>query len=74
MRTSCLSLVAVAVAGLGLAVDTKTVKWDFEDATSGQLPTGWTAAKTGKGDGSVWKVVEDTTAPKGPNRTSINLS
>jgi hypothetical protein len=29
----------------------------------GQLPPGWVAAKTGEGPGSVWKVVEDATAP-----------
>jgi hypothetical protein len=29
----------------------------------GQLPPGWIAAKTGEGPGSVWKVVEDATAP-----------
>ncbi len=31
----------------------------------GQLPPGWIAAKTGEGPGSVWKVVEDATAPSG---------
>jgi hypothetical protein len=29
----------------------------------GQLPPDWMAAKTGEGPGSVWKVVEDATAP-----------
>jgi Domain of Unknown Function (DUF1080) len=29
----------------------------------GELPPGWIAAKTGEGPGSVWKVVEDATAP-----------
>jgi 3-keto-disaccharide hydrolase len=44
----------------------------------GKVPAGWKAAKTGKGAGSVWKVVADETAPsqtgyalaqtaKGPN-------
>src|SRR5262245_1220299 len=41
------------------------VRWDFEDAAVAKLPPGWTAARTGKGKGSVWKVVEDRTAPKG---------
>jgi hypothetical protein len=31
----------------------------------GRLPPNWTAAKTGDGPGSVWKVVEDATAPGG---------
>jgi hypothetical protein len=43
-----------------------TTRWDFEDATIDKLPASWSADKTGKGDGSVWKVVEDKTAPKGP--------
>ena len=29
----------------------------------GELPPDWMAAKTGEGPGSVWKVVEDATAP-----------
>ena len=29
----------------------------------GKLPTGWKAAQTGKGDGRVWKVVADDSAP-----------
>ena len=31
----------------------------------GELPRDWLAAKTGEGPGSVWKVVEDATAPGG---------
>jgi hypothetical protein len=42
------------------------LRWDFEDAAVGKLPEGWSAAKTGKGEGSVWKIAEDKTAPKGP--------
>jgi hypothetical protein len=37
----------------------------LDEATLGQLPPGWSAAKTGEGPGSVWKVVEDATAPDG---------
>lgn len=43
----------------------EAVRWDFEDAAVGKLPKGWSAAKTGEGEGSVWKVVEDASAPKG---------
>ncbi len=63
MRAMCVLLVFVAGA---MADDAKPVKRDFEDAAVGKLPKDWTAAKTGEGDGSVWKVVEDKTAPKGP--------
>ena len=40
-------------------------QWNFEDAVVGSLPQGWTAAKTGEGEGSIWKVVEDKSAPSG---------
>lgn len=35
----------------------------FDKGDTGKVPKGWKAAKTGKGEGSVWKVVEDNTAP-----------
>ncbi len=38
---------------------------DFEKARTGSLPEGWVAAKTGTGQGSEWKVIEDASAPKG---------
>ena len=37
----------------------------LDEAEAGELPAGWAAAKTGEGPGSVWKVVEDATAPHG---------
>jgi hypothetical protein len=57
-----LVLLALVAAG---ADDSKFTRWDFEDATVGTLPAGWSSAKTGEGDGSVWKIIEDNTAPKG---------
>lgn len=42
------------------------MRFDFENAEVGKLPAGWTAAKGGKGEGSVWKVAEDKSAPRGP--------
>src|SRR4051794_41104652 len=50
-----------------------SVSWNFEDATLGDLPAGWTAAKTGEGARSVWKIVQDQskvlaqTSSAGPN-------
>jgi hypothetical protein len=38
---------------------------DFEESAVGKLPPGWTVAKTGAGDGSVWKVHENKAAPSG---------
>lgn len=55
------SIAAVAMA----ETPTAEVTWSFEDATVGQLPKGWSSAKTGEGEGSVWRVVEDASAPKG---------
>jgi hypothetical protein len=63
MRTICVCLL---LAGAAVADNAKPRKWDFEDAEVGKLPKRWTAAKTGEGEGSVWKVAEDKTAPKGP--------
>jgi hypothetical protein len=37
--------------------------WKLNKDSLGKLPTGWTAAKTGQGEGNVWKVVADDTAP-----------
>jgi hypothetical protein len=38
---------------------------DLKDVKTGELPKGWKKAKTGEGPGSVWKVVEDSSAPGG---------
>jgi hypothetical protein len=59
----------IALAGLLatslVAADEKERTIVFSKDDAGKLPTGWKAAKTGKGEGSVWKVVADKTAPSG---------
>jgi hypothetical protein len=55
------ALVLAAAALAGADDKPRTFRFGKEDA--GKVPAGWTAAKTGKGDGSVWKVVADNTAP-----------
>jgi hypothetical protein len=57
----------LAVLGLFLlaADDPAGRSLSFKDAKVGELPKGWTAAKTGKGEGSVWKIVEDESSPDG---------
>jgi hypothetical protein len=35
----------------------------FSKDDLGKVPKGWTAAQTGRGEGSVWKVVADETSP-----------
>jgi hypothetical protein len=51
---------AVVAAAAG---DDRSRTVNFAKADLGKVPAGWTAARTGKGEGSVWKVVEDSTAP-----------
>jgi hypothetical protein len=45
------------------APEDKTPLFKFGKDDVGKLPPGWKADKTHKGDGSVWKVVADDTAP-----------
>jgi hypothetical protein len=55
-------VVMLATAALVVAEEkTKLLKFSKDDV--GKVPAGWKAEKTGKGEGSVWKVVEDGTAP-----------
>jgi hypothetical protein len=56
--------VIIALATGAFAADEgkeRTIRFSKEEL--GKVPMGWTAAKTGKGEGSVWKIVEDETAP-----------
>jgi hypothetical protein len=57
------ALTLVSLAGLLLAAGEKPRTFHFSKDDAGKLPAGWEAAKTGKGAGSVWKVVADDTAP-----------
>jgi hypothetical protein len=61
-RTISLALLVLAGAALR-AADEKQHTFRFGKADSGKLPAGWKAEQTGKGKGSVWKVVADETAP-----------
>lgn len=56
-----LSWVAVCVLTATSFAADKTITFSKDDL--GKVPKGWTAAQTGKGEGSVWKVIEDKTAP-----------
>jgi hypothetical protein len=59
---SAIGVVAVMGASL-LAGDEKERTFRFKKEDAGKVPAGWKAAKTGQGEGSVWKVVADDTAP-----------
>src|SRR5262245_676596 len=54
MSVGCLLLLGAGDAG--------SVSLSFKDAKVGELPKGWTAAKTSTGEGSVWKIVADETS------------
>jgi hypothetical protein len=46
-----------------VVAEDKMRSFTFAKADAGKLASGWKAEKTGKGEGSVWKVVADDTAP-----------
>ncbi len=56
-------LCILAISGILHAADEKPRTFTFGKDDLGKTPKGWTAASTGKGEGSVWKVVADDTAP-----------
>lgn len=62
MRIPALLVLALVVP-LTTAADAKPRTFTFGKEDLGKLPKGWTAAKTGTGDGSVWQVAADATAP-----------
>jgi len=61
LSTFSILLLTILLEVPSLAADS----WNFEEAKTGELPPGWLAAKTGEGPGSVWKIIEDETAPAG---------
>jgi hypothetical protein len=66
------SLALLALLGTALpAAEEKARHFRFTREGLDKLPAGWKAAQTGKGQGSVWKVVADDTAP---SRTGLVLA
>src|SRR5262245_19489255 len=61
-RTTVVALVALVGAAVW-ADEGKERAFKFSKDDVGKVPTGWKTAKTGKGEGSVWKVVADESAP-----------
>jgi hypothetical protein len=58
------STAVLAVIGCAAPVaEGKMQSFTFAKTDAGKVPTGWNAEQTGKGEGSVWKVVADDTAP-----------
>src|SRR5947208_16372987 len=69
-RTTVVALVALAGTALW-AGEGKERAFKFDKDDVGKVPAGWKAEKTGKGEGSVWKVVEDASAP---SKTGVVLA
>jgi hypothetical protein len=63
MRGITIVAVLALLGTSGLAADEKARSFKFDKGSVGQVPAGWTVAKTGKGEGSKWQVVADATAP-----------
>lgn len=61
---STFGTIMLATALLAVAAPTETI--NFDTATTGQSPGGWTATKTGSGNAK-WTVERDATAPSKPN-------
>src|SRR3984893_5837344 len=59
-----LTPVMLTTAALVLAAAIDTV--NFDQATVGQPPAGWTATRTGSGEAK-WTIEKDDTAPSKPN-------
>jgi hypothetical protein len=64
-------MVAVVVLGASVGAGENLRTFTFGKGDVGKVPSGWTATKTGKGEGSVWKVVADET---GPGKTGFVLA
>src|SRR5437870_3374378 len=58
-------ITALSFACLTFAGEEAGKKITFEGAKVGTLPKGWKTAKTGKGTGGDWKIVEDKDTPGG---------
>jgi hypothetical protein len=62
----------VALVGVGLVAAQEQVRsLRFRKDDLGKVPAGWKVDKTGTGQGSVWKVVADATAP---SKTGVALA
>src|SRR5439155_26112401 len=60
------TLMKIALTTGLLAVTAQAETINFDDATPGAAPTGWTATKTGKGQAK-WTIEKDDSAPSKPN-------
>ena len=70
-----LAAATLAVAGIAAGADEgKERAFKFSKDDLGNVPTGWKAEKTGKGEGSVWKVVGESLAKDTSREISFDLT
>lgn len=62
MRVSYLVIVVSLNATIA-AADERGIGFKFLKTDLGKVPAGWKSEQTGKGEASIWKVVEDNTSP-----------
>jgi 3-keto-disaccharide hydrolase len=62
MQRTCVAFLVVVLGSAPCLGQTERT-FRFTKENVGKLPAGWKAEKTGEGEGSVWKVVADDTAP-----------
>jgi hypothetical protein len=70
-RSSPVTILPVIISALSLNAgitwaEQAATKSDFEEAQVGSVPPGFSPGLTGKGAPPAWKVVDDPTAPAGP--------
>src|SRR5438874_298123 len=63
MKRFVLPALPLVALGIALAAEPQVREVAFAKADAGKVPAGWKADKTGPGEGSVWKVVADSSAP-----------
>jgi hypothetical protein len=63
MDAVCLLITCISLGG-----DAKAFRPTFEDSIVGALPAEWVEARTGEGQGSVWKIVKADDAPGGSKK------
>jgi hypothetical protein len=63
MKMLVMAMISALAAAACVLAGERDMLVKFGKSDLDKVPAGWKADKTGKGDGSVWKVVADDTAP-----------
>ena len=71
MRWTTVVALGALTCAVAWAEEGKKGGFHLDKNDVGKVPTGWKAEKTGKGEGSVWKVVADETTP---SKTGLALA